>query len=71
VQRVGSLKRGARTCCGRGNEPRSQGEVRNGKFRSDLYFRLSMIELHIPPLQDRRDDIPYLTAAFVRDSPPS
>ncbi len=38
-----------------------------GRFRSDLYFRLTMIELHIPPLRDRREDIPYLTAAFVRE----
>jgi two-component system, NtrC family, response regulator HydG len=38
-----------------------------GRFRSDLFFRLSMIELHIPPLRDRREDIPYLTAAFVRE----
>lgn len=38
-----------------------------GQFRSDLYFRLSTIELHIPPLRDRREDIPYLTASFVRE----
>src|SRR5262249_55404480 len=38
-----------------------------GRFRSDLFFRLSMIELHIAPLRDRREDIPYLTASFVRE----
>jgi len=43
-----------------------EAEVREGRFRQDLYFRLAVFELEIPPLRARRDDIPPLTRAFIR-----
>ena len=40
-------------------------EIRRGAFRSDLYYRLNVIALHVPPLRDRKDDVPILTRHFL------
>ncbi len=40
-------------------------EVRNGSFREDLFFRLNIVQIHLPPLRDRVDDIPLLVKHFL------
>src|SRR5438093_8596908 len=68
VQRVGAVdSRRVDACVFAATNRDLMQDVVAGRFRSDLLFRLNAVEVQLPPLRNRREDIPYLTSAFVAD----
>ena len=47
-----------------------KSEVEGGRFRADLYYRISALALHIPPLRERKEDIPLLIDHVIKSNPP-
>jgi DNA-binding NtrC family response regulator len=68
VQRVGSLetrKADVHVVAATNRDLRAESAA--GRFRTDLFYRLGTIEIHLAALRDRREDIPYLAAKFLRE----
>lgn len=68
VQRVGSLtakKVDVRVVAATNQDLRKA--VAERRFREDLFYRLSMVDVHLPPLRERSGDLPHLTGHFVRE----
>lgn len=42
-----------------------EDDIKKGRFRDDLFYRLNVVSIHVPPLRERREDIPVLAQAFV------
>jgi two-component system repressor protein LuxO len=67
VQRVGSNRVedvDVRIICATNRNP--EREVAEGRFREDLYYRLAVVPVHMPPLRDRQDDVGELAEAFLQ-----
>ena len=65
IQRVGSAKTeevDVRVICATNRDP--EQEVREGRFREDLYYRLNVIPIQLPPLRDRGEDVVRIATAF-------
>ncbi|QSO51322.1 sigma 54-interacting transcriptional regulator [Alicyclobacillus curvatus] len=68
IQRVGGIsKRYVNTRIISATNRNLEEMVRLGQFRQDLYYRLNIIRLHLPPLRERREDVPLLLAFYLEE----
>lgn len=68
IERIGSNKKikiNFRLVCATSKELLK--EVREGRFREDLYYRINVVEIHLPPLRERKEDLPLLAAGFLNE----
>lgn len=68
VERVGGVKKyhiQVRIVCATNRDLKEM--IRQGKFREDLFYRLNIIQLHIPPLRERKEDIPILLTYYLKE----
>jgi len=68
IERLGSNKKikvDFRLICSTNRD--LQGEVNSGNFREDLFYRINVVQIDLPPLRQRKEDIPFLIAAFVSE----
>lgn len=68
IERIGSNRKipvNFRLVCSTNRD--LQAEVRAGTFREDLFYRINVVIITVPPLRERRDDIPLLATEFVRE----
>ncbi|HLB88840.1 MAG TPA: sigma 54-interacting transcriptional regulator, partial [Terriglobales bacterium] len=63
VEENGDQPTQARLICGSARD--LEAELRSGRFREDLYYRISGVCLRLPPLRQRKEDIPYLMSFFL------
>jgi two-component system, NtrC family, response regulator AtoC len=64
VEDNGNQSEGARLICGTARD--LEVEVREGRFREDLHYRVSGLSLRLPPLRQRKEDIPHLLTFFLK-----